>query len=286
MVQSQSYKYNAFIRYGVCIIFAGVVGSIIAPNTESSQLALSFIAQLIYLALLSIVVAGLSRSAFLYKFITVSLMVFLGWFLNVAVELTIFSLATVVEILAIIALGGLVSIISAGLISWLFEVTESDRLETGYVRNYFSLRAASDWTLRIIAGTLIYCGVYFLFGSLVYPFVAPYYVSGELGLTLPDVEYVILVQLIRAPIYILSLWMFIIGSTYSRLGTIFTSGVALFVLGGLTPLLGGTDWPVALRIFHGIEIFFQNFSAGLIIAWLLLPPNQAKQSSNFVSVSD
>src|SRR5690606_37131096 len=45
-------------------------------------------------------------------------------------------------------------------------------------------------------------------------------------------------------------------------------GATLFLLGGLVPHLAVTEWPAMLRVYHTIEIFFQNAPAGMLIAWL------------------
>ena len=257
------------------LLFAGVVGYLLTRDGAVGQQALSILAQTIFIGTLAFVVAGLSEWNFRQRFTAVLLMVFLGGFVNVAVELTIFSVASSTEIIAIVVLGAIVATVSATLAAWLFQVRALEKSGAKRLSDYFASRKPVNWVVRVAIGVAAYCLAYFIVGSLVYPFVEPYYLSDELGLTVPKLGLVMLVQCIRAPIYIAAVWLFVIGSSYTRKRTMLVTGIALYVLGGLTPLLGAADWPTPLRIYHGVEIFFQNFTAGLIIAWLLLTQQRA-----------
>ena len=264
---------NHRTRQYFVVVLVVAVGLILAKPWSVSQIGLSIGAQVCLFGVVACLVKCLAWG-YVARLLAVCVLVLFAMFVSIAVELTIFSETTGTEIAAIVGFGLVLALFYAVLVPLAVSRPARQVAWSDDVSIYFSSRRSSTWIGVVLLCVGTYVGVYFTFGSIVYPFVERYYLAGELGLTLPDVEAVLVVQCIRGLIYVLAIWMFIIGSQASRPQTAVLTGIALFVLGGFVPLAGSVDWPTELRIFHGIEILFQNFTAGYIICWLLWVPKR------------
>ncbi|HEY3313035.1 MAG TPA: hypothetical protein VGK00_15445 [Anaerolineales bacterium] len=71
------------------------------------------------------------------------------------------------------------------------------------LRVYFSSRRQVLWAWPLTAALLAYPLVYFVFGLLVSPFIQPYYVNGQIELTLPTWEQMIPLQLARSCLFLM-----------------------------------------------------------------------------------
>lgn len=131
-----------------------------------------------------------------------------------------------------------------------------------------------SWIIRFVGASASYPIFYALFGIINYKLVTePYYASHTGGLTVPEPAMVWLVEAIRAPMIVFSIIPFI--RIYPARGPgqrIVLSGFLLFWIGGVVPLMfQAMALPAILLITSGIEIFFQNFCTGAIIAFLFWP---------------
>ena len=108
-------------------------------------------------------------------------------------------------------------------------------------------------------------------GAIAFRYTEPFYTDPTYGLNLqlPSPLAVLTAQLIRGPVYGLALVGVVLAPIPSRRYKMVMAGALLFVLGGFTPLLTNTDWPVALRVYHTIEIFFRNVPMGALVILLL-----------------
>lgn len=135
-------------------------------------------------------------------------------------------------------------------------------------------RSIAAWLWRLAACALIYLTLYLVVGGIAFQFTQPYYTDPSYGLelTLPEGGLALIAKLqpLRALIFIGGLSSLLAGLSLPKRRHGILVGLTLFTLGGLTPLLSGPpNWPPALRIYHTIEIFFQNFPAGYLFAGLL-----------------
>lgn len=157
------------------------------------------------------------------------------------------------------------SLVVAGLIAWLFG--QNAVLATP---NPPRKRPWHSWAWRFLVSAFSYLVFYFLFGAVNYALVTkPYYAAHVSGLAVPPPQTVLLAELVRAPLIVLSLIpLILLWSGKKRvLGVL--CGLTLFVVGGVVPLLLNTDLPDVLRLASAIEIFFQNFLTGLVAVGLL-----------------
>jgi hypothetical protein len=74
---------------------------------------------------------------------------------------------------------------------------------------------------------------------------------------------------VRAPLIILSIVPLILAWKAKKSVLAVLCGTILFVIGGVIPLLLSPTLPDLLRLASAVEIFFQNFPAGVVAAVLL-----------------
>jgi hypothetical protein len=132
-------------------------------------------------------------------------------------------------------------------------------------------RRLPSWLGRFALASLCYLALYFVFGALNYSLVTrPYYESHAGGLTAPEPGVVLAAELVRAPLIVLSVLLFLLSSRDSRRRLMLTTGWLLFAVGGLVPLvLQVGSLPFFLLAASAIEIFFQNFLTGAAAARLM-----------------
>lgn len=157
------------------------------------------------------------------------------------------------------------SLVTAGLIAWLFG--QNAGLTTP---NPPRKRAWYSWTWRFVVSAFSYLVFYFIFGAVNYTLVTkPYYAAHVSGLDVPAPQTVLMAEMVRAPLIVLSIVpLILLWKTRKPLLAV-VCGIILFVIGGVVPLLLNTALPDLLRFASAIEIFFQNFLTGVVAVVLL-----------------
>ncbi len=157
------------------------------------------------------------------------------------------------------------SLAIAGLIAWLFGRKASLTTPSlAHKRTWYS------WTWRFLASAFSYLLFYFIFGAANYALVTrPYYAAHVSGLVVPVAQTVLMAEMVRAPLIVLSIIPLILLWKGKKGMLAVLCGIILFVIGGIVPLLLNTALPDLLRIASAIEIFFQNFLAGVVAVALL-----------------
>lgn len=163
------------------------------------------------------------------------------------------------------------SLVLAAAIAWLFPPARTEGSVGNSVRWLLSKRAWYSWVWRLAVGVVTYVFVYFLFGGIAFQFTKPYYTDPSYGLnlTLPSAGLVFKLQFLRGFTFFLASFFVLAGLKESKWKQAWLMGLALFILGGLSPLVSVEQWPVALRFYHTVEIFFQNFTNGVVLALLI-----------------
>jgi len=184
------------------------------------------------------------------------------------VEYYFYSTVSLSGILPDLAEGLFVTLIEAVLIALLFVPVTRESAIGIEMKEFFEQRPGSSWVSRIVISSLVWIPIYFAFGMVVFPFIAPYYTDPSLGLslTLPSFGIVIPLQFVRGLIYVLVLLPLIAAL---RIGRKYLFGVltlVLYVPGAFIPLLTNVLWPVTLRMIHGIEVLgdFVVFAAVIV----------------------
>jgi len=140
-----------------------------------------------------------------------------------------------------------------------------------------SLRARPwhSWVWRFVVSALSYIVFYYVFGALNYALVTqPYYASHAGGLSAPSPGQVLMAELIRAPLIVLSVLLFLLSVRATQRQLMVMTGLLLFAIGGVVPLvMQAGSLPLLLLAASGVEIFLQNVSTGLVAGRLLGIPH-------------
>lgn len=128
-----------------------------------------------------------------------------------------------------------------------------------------------SWTWRYLVSALSYPVFYFIFGAINYALVTkPYYATHAGGLTVPSPQTVLIAELVRSPLIILSVLPFLLTLRTGKTRLALLTGLILFAIGGLVPLtMQIGSLPFFLLAASAVEIFFQNFLTGVVSARLI-----------------
>jgi hypothetical protein len=138
------------------------------------------------------------------------------------------------------------------------------------------------WLWRFLLSAFSYLVFYFIFGALNYSLVTqPYYESHAGGLIAPAPEVVLLAELVRAPLIVLSILLFLLSERGTKRELMIKAGWLLFAVGGIFPVvLQISRLPFFLLAASTVEIFCQNFLTGVVSASLLgVETNEPKVTS-------
>jgi hypothetical protein len=162
----------------------------------------------------------------------------------------------------------LAALIVTWLIVKLFASSETTAPPATVNRSWFS------WIWRFVVSALSYIIFYYFFGAINYLLVTgPYYETQAGGLVVPAQEVILKAELIRAPMIVLSVIPFLLTFRASKKRTGFLTGLILFAVGGVAPLLMQVNvLPFILLAASAVEIFFQNYLTGIVTARLLGQP--------------
>ena len=178
--------------------------------------------------------------------------------------------------LAILAFG---QVAVAILLSLLFRPKQTGPGLLTRLRETLAQRTPVSWAWRFGLAALSYLPIYYLFGMIVAPFVLPYYDNPDLGLnlTVPGIGVILPLEIGRGLLYALTLFPLIAvlrGGYWSRA---FWVGLTIAVLGSWVPMLQAPGWTPVLRLAHGLEITADAFVQGVVLTWLLSPPEPATE---------
>ena len=136
------------------------------------------------------------------------------------------------------------------------------------------------WSWRLIAAWLAFPVLYFIFGSIIAPFVTDAYRQGIAGLRIPSFAGTITTQLVRSPIFLAVTLPCVLLWNGSRRSLGIRLGLALAVMIGAYGLVQATFFPMHLRIIHTLEILADELAYAFVLAWLFRPA-EAKASAPF-----
>ena len=133
-------------------------------------------------------------------------------------------------------------------------------------------RAERAWKFAISA--VAYVFLYFLAGSIIFPFVKDFYASQHL----PSVGQIVALQIfVRGPLFILLCLALVRMLGMPRMTGAFAVGVIFTLLTGVAPLLIPNPYfPDLVRWVHFCEVTSSNLVFGMFVAWLWGQPSRAK----------
>jgi len=128
-----------------------------------------------------------------------------------------------------------------------------------------------SWLWRFVFSALSYIFFYYFFGAINYLLVTgPYYETHAGGLVVPAQNIIFRAELIRAVLIVFSVIPFLFNFPKNRMTKMGLTGLILFVVGGVAPLLVQVgSLPSVVLAASGVEIFCQNFFTGVVAASLM-----------------
>jgi len=202
-------------------------------------------------------------------------MLFLIGYLINALEAAFFTTLPLEQL----ALQGEQALGTSFIIAWLFDrlfPAQPPTVSLGQrLRGLLGRRSWRGWLGRLVLCGLAYVLVYLVVGAVFYlAFTQPYYTDPALAEQLhlkppPGLGVILPLELLRGVLFALTLLPLIAVARLRRWRLAVWLGLILFVVGGLVSLLVNQAWPIPLRVYHGVEILFQNFTLGVVIGYLL-----------------
>lgn len=136
---------------------------------------------------------------------------------------------------------------------------------------FFSTRPWSAWTWRLLIAWLIYPPIYYLIGRIAALFTLHYYEdpSLNLGLTLPSLSTLMLMQILRGLLFLLAVASILLSWRGSRTGLWGWAGSVIFIQIANQIIVQAYWLPLGLRIPHAIELLVDSFVQASFYVWLL-----------------
>lgn len=133
-------------------------------------------------------------------------------------------------------------------------------------------RSWAGWLWRILAGSGSYVLFYYVFGSInAMLFTGEYYRAQINGLRLPSSFEILTLEPVRGILLVLSVLPVILNLHVSIKKRMIIVGTALFIIGGLLPMIQQINTlPAVLLVASTVEMFFQFFLTGVVATYILL----------------
>jgi hypothetical protein len=162
---------------------------------------------------------------------------------------------------------------AAAVIAWSWSPKRETISASQIVGTYFSGWKSSKWAGRLFIAWLIYPPIYYLIGLLAAIFTLHYYQdpNSNLGLTLPAVSTLLLMQVLRGALFLLAVAPILCCWRGGRTGLWLWVGSVIFVQIANQIVVQAYWLPLGLRIPHTIELLADSFLQAGCYVWLLLP---------------
>jgi hypothetical protein len=173
---------------------------------------------------------------------------------------------------------------AAVVIAWLWFPKTDVRRVGEILATFFSGYQGSEWVWRLLVAWLIYPPIYYLIGRVAALFTMHYYQdpSLNLGLTLPDLSTLLLMQVLRGILFLLAVMPILCSWQGGRSALWLWVGLVIFVQIANQVIVQAYWLPLGLRIPHTIELLVDSVIQAGFYVWLLYPlpggsPQRASQ---------
>ncbi len=238
---------------------------VLPQNASQAQGFALFVLASLLLAAGTAQAAGFLRGGFKTRWLALGALLFICVGVNTAVEVVVFS-STIQPVqgvtLALMSL--LPSVLAAAILA-----RRPRRLGTDPLT--MPAFGGLGWSWRLIAAWLAFPVLYFIFGSIIAPFVMDAYTQGIAGLRIPSFAETLTTQLARSPIFLAVILPCVLLWSGSRRSVGIRLGLALAIMIGAYGLVQATFFPMHLRIIHTLEIAADELGYAFVLAWLFRP---------------
>jgi len=270
----------AFSFYGGTIL-GGMAASMLglpAPDMPAGadQMILGQVMLLISLILagtLAILSPNLS-GGFVWRWLTISLLVWIAYGVNNVLEGSIFTTMSAASLFTVV-LYIIASLSCGAAAAWLFPA--KNKADDFFIsaKNFFARHTPVSWTWRFLAALFAFPLVYLSFGRLIAPLVMEFYEQGLFDLTLPAWSQILPILLLRSLLFLFACLPVLILLQASPRRMFWMLGLTLFLLVGGLSMLQAYWLPAELRLIHSLEILADELVYAGILVFLFKPPATA-----------
>jgi hypothetical protein len=153
---------------------------------------------------------------------------------------------------------------------FLFKGLEADVTLRADLGRFFSVRKGEFW-VKFMLAAISWAIIYFVFGSIVGPYVLPFYTDPDSAyhLVLPDTLTLFWIQAFRGLLYLVSLLPLLASVDTDRRGFFIALAGLMYVGGGLSIFVIVDVYPLFLRAVHGLEMLADSVTFAGSIIYLL-----------------
>jgi len=257
------------VVYSIALMIAGMLVRTIGlplPNVNDAQMRLlwSFIGGVIAGFSLGLIAASMPASRARHWLVWGSVIFFN--IASVTIEGRFFAPKMIGDAIPALLIQQVLTALATGwIITTLFAPKETPAPAQTARRHWFS------WSWRFLLSAFSYIVFYFIFGAINYALVTkPYYATHVSGLTVPSPQTILIAELVRSLLIVLSVLPFLLTFRTNKTQLAVLTGLILFAIGGLVPLtMQIGSLPLFLLAASAVEIFFQNFLTGVVTARLM-----------------
>jgi hypothetical protein len=234
-------------------------------NASQAEGFVLFVSASVLLAAGTALAAGCLRGGVKTRWLALSALLFICVGVNTAVEAVVFSTTILPAQGVILALMSLLpSVLAAAVLARRPQGPGADPLT-------MPAFGGLGWSWRLIAAWLAFPVIYFIFGSIIAPFIMDAYTQGIAGLRIPSFAETLTTQLVRSPIFLAVILPCVLLWNGSRRSIGIRLGLALAIMIGAYGLVQATFFPMHLRIIHTLEIAADELAYAYVLAWLFRP---------------
>jgi hypothetical protein len=238
---------------------------VLPQNASQAQGFALFVLASLLLAAGTAQAAGFLRGGFKTRWLALGALLFICVGVNTAVEVVVFSSTIRPAQGATLAFMSLLpSVLAAAVLARRPQAPGADPLT-------MPAFGGLSWSWRLIAAWLAFPVLYFIFGSIIAPFVMDAYTQGTAGLRIPSFAETLTTQLARSPIFLAAILPCVLLWNGSRRSLGIRLGFALAIMIGAYGLVQATFFPMHLRIIHTLEIAADELGYAFVLAWLFRP---------------
>lgn len=168
----------------------------------------------------------------------------------------------------------IISIVTASLVSFLFQGTTTPIPILYKFKLYLRERSVGDWFLRVTLGILFLFVTFFLMHEMIFPFLEPYYNSQSSAFYIEGSRQInqnamlfhsIVLLFVLLPLF--ALW------TDSKSSLLFWVGFPIFLIVAVLPFIMYSYWPMGFRFPIFIEMTATLYIQSMILVHLFYIPN-------------
>lgn len=143
---------------------------------------------------------------------------------------------------------------------------------TGAMKDYVHTRSKGSWVKRIVASSVVYFPIYFIFGMMISPFVMSTYSQPSSGVLVPSFTVIVPLELLRGFIYTIVLLVVFFSVKGTKKLNFTVAATLLYIPGAFLPIAPSLVIPSimsAVAPFHMVEILADSVVYGYAVARLL-----------------